>query len=126
MRQALERYNVDSARIAQYEPLQKGETPVLDAMKPDKAYRVFQQNREIDRAMARLAIIDPRVSYPIVHLYYRRGFWDQANGWEEVSRRAGLNRSLGRDCSRPVFDLLLTQALELLYFAHQQRGRNER
>lgn len=90
--------------------------------------RIMWQNRVIDRAMIRLAVLSP-VSYRLLHAYYRRpgdsgtaAACQEAKGWETASRYAGLSTNDRRDhIPRRAFDVLLEDAVGLLFVAHRMK-----
>lgn len=127
LREALERYHVDSADVARYDRGGgRGHEPPGDLYRPDKCFRAYQKNMAIDRAMSRLALIDKRIAYPLLHAWYRRGYWADDSSWSDVAKWARISKQVGGRIPRPVFDLLVLQATELLFFAHHaQRGPKE-
>lgn len=120
LREAMEQYHVDSADVGQYDQQRRGRDDFVgDPMRPDKCCRAYQKNTAIDRAMSRLALVDKRLTYPILHLWYRRGLWAQDGSWEKVARNAGLSKQLDGYLNREIFDLVVLHGLELLLFVHR-------
>ena len=89
--------------------------------------RIMRQNKAIDRAMCRLAVLAP-LSHRLLHAYYRRpgpsgtpAACQEAKGWELAARRSGLVRSRSDRLSRATFDVFLEEAIGLLFVAHRAR-----
>jgi hypothetical protein len=119
LRKALEEY---TAMI----DLQLGAKTQGDGSDPDPAtmdarYRIFAQNREIDRKMAMLVIEAPFYCR-LLHWYYRTGNSCEAEGWRVAAKKAGLRSRRrmyrGQDMTREVFEVHLDIALRELFHAH--------
>lgn len=89
--------------------------------------RVMRQNKAIDRAMCRLAVMAP-LSHRLLHAYYRRpgpsgspAACQEAKGWELAARRSGLVHTKGDRLSRATFDVFLEEAIGLLFVAHRAK-----
>ncbi len=67
-----------------------------DPTKRDRAYRIYAQNREIDRRMGVLEDIGP---WRLLESYYRRGQCIERKGWVETLRFCGQSRP---NCPGPV------------------------
>lgn len=87
--------------------------------------RVMRQNKAIDRAMCRLAVMAP-LSHRLLHAYYRRpgpsgtpAACQEAKGWELAARRSGLVHTKADRLSRTTFDVFLEEAIGLLFVAHR-------
>jgi hypothetical protein len=89
--------------------------------------RIMRQNKAIDRAMRRLAVMAP-LSYRLVHGYYRRpgpsgtpAACQEARGWETAARYAGLMPRKSDRLCRATFDVFLEEAIGLLFVAHRAK-----
>jgi len=89
--------------------------------------RIIRQNKAINRAMCRLAVMAP-LSHRLLHAYYRRpgpsgtpAACQEAKGWELAARRAGLVRARSDRLSRATFDVFLEEAVGLLFVAHRAK-----
>lgn len=89
--------------------------------------RIMRQNKAIDRAMRRLAVMAP-LSYRLVHGYYRRpgpsgtpAACQEAKGWETAARYAGLMPTKSDRLCRAAFDVFLEEAIGLLFVAHRAK-----
>lgn len=89
--------------------------------------RIMHQNQEIDRAMRKLAILAP-LSHRLLHGYYRRpgpsgtpAACQEARGWETAVRYAGLVPTKADRLSRTTFDVILEEAIGLLFVAHRAK-----
>jgi hypothetical protein len=74
-------------------------------------------NQAIDRAMARMRLVDPKL-HLLIHHHYRRGLCEQANGWLEAAAKAGMSLSRKEHSARAAFDWILEQAVVLLFSLH--------
>ncbi len=79
-------------------------------------------NRAIDRAMVRLAVVNPK-EHLLLHHYYRRGLCEQASGWIEAAAKAGLVLAIRDHCSKKAFDWTLEQAVVTLFALHRAPRR---
>lgn len=89
--------------------------------------RIMRQNKAIDRAMCRLAVLAP-LSHRVLHVYYRRpgpsgtsAACQEAKGWELAARRSGLVHTRADRLSRGTFDVFLDEAIGLLFVAHRAK-----
>jgi hypothetical protein len=89
--------------------------------------RIMRQNKTIDRAMIRLAVLSPQ-SHRLIHAYYRMpgpsgsaAARDEARGWIAAAKYAGLLVDQQDRLPRTAFDLLLTDAVWLLFVAHHAK-----
>jgi len=89
--------------------------------------RIMRQNKAINQAMCRLAVMAP-LSHRLLHAYYRRpgpsgtpAACQEAKGWELGARRSGLVRSRSDRLSRVTFDVFLEEAIGLLFVAHRAK-----
>jgi len=89
--------------------------------------RITHQNQEIDRSMRKLAIMAP-LSHRLLHGYYRRpgpsgtpAACQEARGWETAVRYAGLVPAKADRLSRATFEVILEEAVGLLFVAHRAR-----
>jgi len=89
--------------------------------------RIMRQNKAIDRAMLRLAVMAP-LSCRLVHGYYRRpgpsgtpAACQEARGWETAARYAGLMPTKSDRLCRATFDVFLEEAIGLLFVAHRAK-----
>ncbi len=89
--------------------------------------RIMRQNKAIDRAMRRLAVMAP-LTYRLLHGYYRRpgpsgtpAACQEARGWETAARYAGLMPRKSDRLCRATFDVFLDEAVGLLFVAHRAK-----
>ncbi len=89
--------------------------------------RIMRQNKAINRAMCRLAVMAP-LSHRLLHAYYRRpgpsgtpAACQEAKGWELAARRSGLVHTRAERLSRGTFDVFLDEAIGLLFVAHRAK-----
>jgi len=89
--------------------------------------RVRDQNKAIDRAMFRLRVIAP-LQWRLLHQLYRlpgeegtaAAGWEN-RGWLKALRYSGLSPTKLDRVSRHTFDVLLDNAVGLLFYAHRVR-----
>lgn len=84
LRAALEEYT--EYILAQGAPPDNGDP---DPTKKDRAWRIYAQNREIDRRMKRLEGTVPHW-WRLIDSYYRQGLWGEFRGWTKTGRLIGL------------------------------------
>lgn len=87
----------------------------------------MRQNKAIDRAMRRLAVMAP-LSHRLLHGFYRRpgpsgtpAACQEARGWETAARYAGLMPTRSDRLCRATFDVFLEEAIGLLFVAHRAK-----
>jgi len=130
LQSALEEYAAfhDGTIVRNYGPASPGVAgPRTGDEMASSQERIMRQNRAIDRAMRRMAVMAP-LSYRLVHGYYRRpgpsgtpAACQEARGWETAARYAGLiPRKSDRLC-RATFDVFLEEAIGLLFVAHRAK-----
>jgi len=88
----------------------------------DQQCDIMEANQSIDRAMVRLAVIDPKL-HLLLHHYYRRGLCEDAAGWLEASAKAGLILTKKERFARGAFDWFLERAVWVLFACHRARRR---
>ena len=127
---ALEEYGAfhDGTIVRKYgAPTPSGTGPRAGDEMAASQERIMRQNKAIDRAMRRLAVMAP-LSHRLVHGYYRRpgpsgtpAACQEAKGWETAARYSGLIPTRSDRLCRATFDVLLEEAVGLLFVAHRAK-----
>ena len=92
-----------------------------------KRERIMDQNKALDHALFRIRLIAPR-PYRLLHALFRRpgehgcpaASWEYS-GWIEALRYSGYSPTKLDRVSRPTFDVILGDAVNLLFYLHQFR-----
>jgi len=129
LQSALEEYAAfhDGTIVRTYGPPSPAAGPRAGDEMAASQERIMRQNKAIDRAMRRLAIMAP-LSYRLVHGFYRRpgpsgtpAACQEARGWEMAARYAGLMPTRSDRLCRATFDVFLEEAIGLLFVAHRAK-----
>ena len=127
---ALEEYGAfhDGTKVRSYGPPSPSEAgPRTGDELAASQERIMRQNKAIDRAMFRLAVMAP-LSHRLLHAFYRRpgptgtpAACQEAKGWEMAAHRSGLTPTKSDHISRTTFDVFLDEAVGLLFVAHRAK-----
>ncbi|MBN1837901.1 MAG: hypothetical protein JW820_18735 [Spirochaetales bacterium] len=83
---------------------------------------ILRANQAIDRAMVRLAAVEPKL-HLLLHHYYRRGLCEDAGGWLEAAAKSGLILTKKERFARGAFDYILERAVWVLFALHRGSRR---
>jgi hypothetical protein len=127
---ALEEYAAfhDGTKVRDYGPRTPSEPgPRSGGELEASQERIMRQNKAIDRAMFRLAVMAP-LSHRLLHAFYRRpgptgtpAACQEAKGWEMAAHYSGLTPTKSDHISRATFDVFLDEAVGLLFVAHRAK-----
>lgn len=127
---ALEEYGAfhDGTLVRRYEPRMPSGGVRTGGEVDATQERIMRQNQAINRAMYRMAVVAPK-QHRLLDAFYRRpgpsgapAACHEAKGWLEAAKRAGY---LGgpMEMSRATFDVVIEDAVAVLWYCHRVKPR---